>query len=223
VLTPYELFGVLARWWSHGGAMLAPASSPQWVRGLVEEQGSEFVPTIGEPNQVLRAAASPSACLATDGEGGFVWPYFFGAFDAMYTLVKLLELRALAGEPLSKATARLPQAAYLTATEFVPWEAKGRVMRTLLEDHRDSNVDLVDGIKVLVDDGFVLVRPDPDEPACHIVASVSSAARARDLLDEYSRRVREARGGEGAPVATEIIGSASTSSHEVTVERSIDG
>jgi mannose-1-phosphate guanylyltransferase/phosphomannomutase len=223
VLTPYELFGVLARWWSHGGAMLAPASSPQWVRGLVEEQGSEFVPTIGEPNQVLRAAASPSACLATDGEGGFVWPYFFGAFDAMYTLVKLLELRALAGEPLSKATARLPQAAYLTATEFVPWESKGRVMRTLLEDHRDSNVDLVDGIKVLVDDGFVLVRPDPDEPACHIVASVSSAARARDLLDEYSRRVREARGGEGAPVATEIIGSASTSSHEVTVERSIDG
>ena len=131
--------------------------------------------------------------------------------------------QALAGEPLSKATARLPQAAYLTATEFVPWEAKGRVMRTLLEDHRDSNVDLVDGIKVLVDDGFVLVRPDPDEPACHIVASVSSAARARDLLDEYSRRVREARGGEGAPVATEIIGSASTSSHEVAVERSIDG
>jgi hypothetical protein len=55
----------------------------------------------------------------------------------------------------------------------------------------------------------VLVRPDPDEPACHIVASVTSETRARDLLDEYSRRVREARGGEGAPGATEIIGSAS--------------
>jgi mannose-1-phosphate guanylyltransferase/phosphomannomutase len=208
VLTPYELFGLLARWWSHRGAILAPASSPQWVRGLVEEQGSSFVATIGEPNQVLRAAASPSACLGTDGEGGFVWPYFFGAFDAMYTLVKLLELRAVAGEPISAAVARLPHAAYLHATEFVPWEAKGRVMRTLLEDHRDSNVDLVDGIKVFVDDGFVLVRPDPDEPACHIVASVTSEPRARSLLEEYSRRVREARGGEGTPGATEVIGSA---------------
>ena len=194
--------------------MLAPASSPQWVRGLVEEQGSEFVPTNGEPNQVLRAAASPSACLATDGEGGFVWPYFFGAFDAMYTLVKLLELRAGAGEPISEATARLPQAAYLTAKEFVPWEAKGRVMRTLLEDHRDSNVYLVDGIKVYVDDGFVLVRPDPDEPACHIVASVGDELRARALIDEYRQRVCDARGGEGAPGASEVIGSASAVSEK---------
>jgi mannose-1-phosphate guanylyltransferase / phosphomannomutase len=81
-------------------------------------------------------------------------------------------------------------------------------MRTLLEEHRDQDVDLVDGIKVFVDDGFVLVRPDPDEPACHIVASVGDEARGRALLEEYSRRVRDACGddaggatlvGEAAP------------------------
>jgi len=210
VLTAYQLFGVLARWWTHRGVMLAPASSPHWVRSLVEEQGSSFVATIGEPNQVLRAATAPDACLATDGEGGFVWPNFLGAFDGMYTLIKLLELRAVDGELLSVAIARLPHATHLTATEFVPWEAKGRVMRALLEDHREQAVDLVDGIKVFVDDGFVLVRPDPDEPACHIVASVGDEARARSLVEEYSRRVREARGGEGAPVTTEVTGSAVT-------------
>jgi mannose-1-phosphate guanylyltransferase/phosphomannomutase len=206
VLTAYELFGLLARWWSRRGVMLAPASAPQWVRGLVEAQGSDFVTTIGEPNQVLRAAASPGACLATDGDGGFVWPYFFGAFDGMYTLVKLLELRAVVGEPLSAATARLPRAAYLSTTEVVPWEAKGRVMRTLLEEHRDYTVDLVDGIKVFVDDGFVLVRPDPDEPACHIVASVGDELRGRRLLDEYSRRVRDARGDGDTTVGTVTTG-----------------
>jgi len=207
VLTGYELFGLLVRWWSHRGVMLAPASSPQWVRGLVEEQDSSFVTTSGEPNQVLLAAASPDACLATDGEGGLIWPYFFGAFDGMYTLVKLLELRAVAGEPISAATARLPRAAYLTATEFVPWEAKGRVMRTLLEEHRDHDVDLVDGIKVFVDDGFVLIRPDPDEPACHIVASVGDEARGRAQLEEYSRRVRDARGDDAAGGAS-LVGEA---------------
>ena len=209
VLSHYELFGLLARWWSHRGIMLAPASTPQWVSALAAERGSSLVATIGEPNQVLRAAATPDACLATDGEGGFIWPYYFGAFDGMYTLVKLLELRALAGEPLSAARARLPHAAYLTTTEFVPWDAKGRVMRVLLEEHRDRAVDLVDGIKVFLDDGFVLVRPDPDQPACHIVASVSDEDQGRRLLDEYTQRVREARGGDGAPVVAVVSDPAS--------------
>jgi mannose-1-phosphate guanylyltransferase/phosphomannomutase len=79
-------------------------------------------------------------------------------------------------------------------------------MRTLLEEHRDHEVDLVDGIKVFVDDGFVLVRPDPDEPACHIVASVGDEARGHALLDDYRRRVREARGDAGSPADTSLVG-----------------
>ena len=206
---PYDLFALLARWWCHPGVMLAPASAPQWVGTVVGECGATLLTTLGEPAQVLRASAIPDACLATDGEGGFIWPYFFNAFDAMYTLIKLLELRAHAGEPVSAARSRLPRAAYLTATEFVPWDAKGRVMRVLLEEHRDRQVDLVDGIKVFVDGGFVLVRPDPDEPACHIIASVPDESAGRRLLEEYVARVREARDGDvpaaaaGAPPVRE--------------------
>ena len=48
------------------------------------------------------------------------------------------------------------------------------MMRILLDRHRTDSVDLVDGIKVYVDGGFVLVRPDPDEPAYHVVASVET-------------------------------------------------
>ena len=142
--------------------------------------------------------------IASDGEGGFAWPGHLGAFDAMYTLVKLLELRARIGVPLSQARAELPQVAYITATEFCPWEAKGRVMRILLDRHRTDSVDLVDGIKVYVDDGFVLVRPDPDEPAYHVIASVADPERGRQLVDEYLVEVREAEGTNGVhPVVEE--------------------
>jgi mannose-1-phosphate guanylyltransferase/phosphomannomutase len=196
-LSPYELFAILARWWCRPGLMLAPSSSPQWVSQVVAECGAGLLTTMGEPAQVLRASAAPDVCLATDGDGGLIWPYFFNAFDAMHTLVKLLELCTHAAESLSSARSRLPRAAYLTATEFVPWDAKGRVMRVLLEEHRDQPVDLVDGIKVFVDDGFVLVRPDPDQPACHIVASMADEGAGRRLLDEYAQRVRDARGGDG--------------------------
>src|SRR5207244_10933935 len=107
------------------------------------------------------------------------------------------------GMPLSEARRALPSSAYVTATEFCPWEAKGRVMRVLLDTHREEAVDLVDGIKVFVNDGFVLVRPDPDEPAYHIVASVADEEQGRNLVSEYARQVREAQQGNGLHPAVE--------------------
>jgi mannose-1-phosphate guanylyltransferase/phosphomannomutase len=207
VLSPHQTFGILASWWLkvRPGIVLAPAATPVWVDGLVRQAGGTFTATPGEPAAVLRASAVPGTCLATDGEGGFVWPYYFAAFDAMYTLVKLLELRATTGVPLSEARQQLPVSAYVTATEFCPWEAKGRVMRMLLDSHRDRALDLVDGIKVFVDTGFVLVRPDPDEPAYHIVASVADEAEGRRLVSEYARLVREAQEVDGtAPVGSDV-------------------
>jgi mannose-1-phosphate guanylyltransferase/phosphomannomutase len=210
VLTSHQTFGILISWWlrSRPGIVLAPASTPEWIATLVRDTGGTLTATPGEPAAVLRASAVPGTCLASDGDGGFVWPYYFGAYDAMYTLVKLLELRATLGIPLSEARASLATSAYVTATEFCPWEAKGRVMRVLLDRHRDHSVDLVDGIKVFVDDGFVLVRPDPDEPAYHIVASVADEAHGQSLVSEYARLVREAQETNGlhpggvAPLAT---------------------
>jgi mannose-1-phosphate guanylyltransferase / phosphomannomutase len=206
VLTPHEGFGLLASWWlqSSPGTVLAPAATPMWISELVSRGGGTFTATPGEPASVLRASANPGTVLASDGDGGFVWPGHLGAFDAMYTLVKLLELRATVGIPLSEARAGLPHLAYVTATEFCPWEVKGRVMRILLDKHRTDSVDLVDGIKVYVDDGFVLVRPDPDEPAYHVVASVADPERGRQLVEEYLAQVREAEGSNGR-VAVEAV------------------
>ncbi|MGA7989363.1 MAG: sugar phosphate nucleotidyltransferase [Candidatus Dormiibacterota bacterium] len=199
VMDVHESFGILASWWlrSGTGAVLAPAATPMWISEMVSQGGGTFNATPGDPASVLRASANSGTILASDGDGGFVWPGHLGAFDAMYTLVKLLELRAIVDIPLSEARAALPHLAYVTATEFCPWEVKGRVMRILLDRHRTDSVDLVDGIKVYVDDGFVLVRPDPDEPAYHIVASVADPERGRELVEEYLAEVREAEGTNG--------------------------
>ncbi len=197
VLTPYETFGVLVTWGTGAaGTVVAPATTPQWIAGLVSDCGGSFTATPGESPSVLRAASVPGTSLAADGEGGFIWPSFFGAYDAMFTLAKLLELRALHQTPLSQVRRALPISTYITAVEFCPWEVKGRVMRRLVEDHHGRPLDLVDGLKVFVEGGFVLVRPDPDEPAYHVVASVENELLGRRLVGEYVERVRGAMGDQ---------------------------
>ena len=110
VMGPYETFGVLTSWYlrARTGVVVAPATTPEWFNGLVRAAGGTFSAAPAEPTSVLRAAALPGTCLASDGDGGFVWPYYLTAFDAMFTLVKLLELRAMTGVPLSEARAALP-------------------------------------------------------------------------------------------------------------------
>ena len=215
VLTPHECLGVArvvvgavqSRYRARSGGDADVDQRPG------AQGGGTFSATPGDPASVLRASTMSGTSIASDGEGGFAWPGHLGAFDAMYTLVKLLELRARIGVPLSEARAALPQLAYVTATEFCPREVKGRVMRILLDRHRTDSVDLVDGIKVYVDGGFVLVRPDPDEPAYHVVASVADPERGRELVDEYLAQVREAEGTNGVHPALEAVAGAVVVTH----------
>ena len=198
-LDPAEGVGVIGVYalGERRGEIIAPATAPAWLGPLVERHGGALRAVRSDPSSMLRAAVNEGTVLTSDCQGGFAWPHH-GAFDAMLTLVKLLELRARSGRTLSSVTAEVPRWSHLEVEEFCPWESKGRVMRVLLERHRDASVDLADGIKVLVEGGYVLMLPDPDRPCYHVVASVENEATARALLEEYAQRVRAAQAATSA-------------------------
>ncbi len=76
-------------------------------------------------------------------------------------------------------------------TVVTPWEQKGLVMRTLVELSKDRRLELIDGVKVIHDEGWVLALPDPEEPITHIYAEGTDQGAARRLAQEYVRRIRQ--------------------------------
>ena len=201
LLDHHEALGVIAllALKAKPGVLLAPATVPQTIAALVRQvPGSHFVPGKTEPSSLLRAAQQHQARLASDANGGYVFPDHLLGFDAIFTLVKLLELLAKDGRAVSAVRKEVPRAAYEHRLETVPWDAKGRVMRTMVEMHRDAPVDLADGIKVFVDGGWVLVLPDPDMPRYHIIVSMEDSDKARALADRYSAMVKTAVGDTGS-------------------------
>ena len=140
----------------------------------------------------LMAAASESGVgFAASGDGGYILPGFLPAYDAGAALVKLLELLALEDTTLSAVRESLPRAHLAHETVVTPWEQKGLVMRTLVELSKDRRLELIDGVKVLHDDGWVLALPDPEEPVTHIWAEGPDGASAKSLAQEYVRRIRQ--------------------------------
>jgi len=106
--------------------------------------------------------------------------------------VLLLELLARTGTTLSTVREGLPRVHLAHETVVTPWERKGLVMRTLVELSKDRQLELIDGVKVLHDNGWVLALPDPDEPVTHIWAEAGDQQAARQLAQEYVRRIRQA-------------------------------
>lgn len=140
---------------------------------------------------LMDAASEEGVGFAASLDGGYILPGFLPAFDAAASLVKLLELLVLTGARLSEVVDELPTPHQAIESIVTPWEQKGTVMRSLVELTKDRPIDLVDGVKVQHDDGWVLALPDPEEPVTRVWAEASSDAGARRLAQEYARRIRQ--------------------------------
>ena len=199
-------FAVLAQLALAGkpGTVLGPATTSLAFSMIAEQLHSRFVPTKITPGAVLRAAQHAETVLASDGYGGYCWPDFAVAFDAIFTAVRVLELLAQTGAVLGALRTRIPNVSHRHAVEFCPWDVKGRVMRTVMERHLKDRVDLTDGVKIFVEGGWVLVVPDADKPEYHIIASVQDPVQARTLVEEYSALVRSVV-TEVAPQADAVV------------------
>ena len=123
--------------------------------------------------------------------GGYVFPDFLPAYDAVTSLCKLLELLAPVQRPLSELVADLPASTLVHRHLPCPWALKGTVMRQLTERFRDQDVDLMDGIKVFEERGWAQILPDPDEPLVHVYAEGRTEEESEQLEAEFRALVEE--------------------------------
>ena len=136
-------------------------------------------------------SAEPGVGFGANRSGGVILPGFLPAFDAAGGLLKMLDLLAARGAQLSEIRTAAPVAHLLHEEVVTPWEQKGTVMRSLVEQTQGRDVDLIDGVKVHHAAGWVLVLPDPEEPVTHLWVEGDNLAEAKTLVQEYARRIRQ--------------------------------
>ena len=167
-----------------------PVAVSRVAERLVEQAGGSIVWTKLSASDLMDKSTDARVTFAASQDGGYILPAFLPAYDATSTLVNLLGLVAR-DRRLSELVHGLPRVHVAHETVVTPWEQKGLVMRTLIERNNDRPLVLVDGVKILHDDGWALVLPDPDEPVTHIWAEAASEGAAKALCQEYARRMRQ--------------------------------
>jgi mannose-1-phosphate guanylyltransferase/phosphomannomutase len=179
----------------HRGKVAVPVNATSQVERLIGDT-LEVVRTPTSLQELTKAAAGDGFVFAGATGGGYVFPDFLPAYDAIASLCKLLELLAPVERPFSELVRELPEPTLVHTQLQCPWGLKGTVMRVLNERYTDAQVDLRDGIKVYDDRGWVQVVPDPDEPLIHVYAEGETEDSSHELEHDLHEVLSELIGRE---------------------------
>jgi mannose-1-phosphate guanylyltransferase/phosphomannomutase len=183
------------------------AAFPVTVTSKVDDLAGDSLEIVRTPNSLsdlTSAAAGPGVVFAGSVGGGYVFPEFLPAYDAVASLAKLLELLAPIDQPLSELIAELPEPTLIHRRIACPWARKGLVMRVLNERLASRDVDLTDGIKLTDERGWWQVLPDPDEPLIHLYAEGATVEASEELEREVRDLVEEIMQGDGVIPRTSV-------------------
>ena len=123
------------------GAIAVPITATSQVEEVVGDR-FEVVRTQASLAGLTQAATAEGIVFAGAPGGGYVFPGFLPAYDAIASLCKLLELLASVEQPMSQLVSQLPRPTLIHRQVQCPWALKGTVMRVLNERYADGDVDV---------------------------------------------------------------------------------
>jgi mannose-1-phosphate guanylyltransferase / phosphomannomutase len=171
----------------HPQSVVLPINLSRRYQRLIEEgAGNVEMSRTGLSNVAIRAAGI-GADLASLADGRYIFPAFLPAPDCFMTLASALQ--AFRETPLSGVRQKFGDTFDHVKREQIecPWSAKGRVMRGLAEKFGgDPDAILAEGVLRNVEDGWVLMLPDPDSPMFYVYAeSEGDDGSPEQIMEEY--------------------------------------
>lgn len=171
---------------SGGSAVAVPVTAPGVIEKLAGQYNGRVVRTKASTQFFMEQVLSDEICSLQGPLSQFSLN-----FDALAALARVIEFICQEGKGLAEIVDSIPE--FHTSQKKIdcPWEAKGRVIRKLIEDHTDRPLELLEGVKVYLDNGWALVLPDAEEPVCRVFSEGFSQEIADSLTDMYADKIKE--------------------------------
>lgn len=166
--------------------VIVSVTAPSVIEQLAEKYGGKVIKTKSSPKAVMERMLSFN--LMKDDEGMML---FLLNFDAIASLIKIIEFVVLEGTSLTKIFNSLP-AYYVSKKKiFCPWELKGKVMRKLIMSQKNDNLELMDGVKFKFNNGWVLVSADSNLPLCRVYSEGIDMKSAEENSGIYLEKIKK--------------------------------
>ncbi|GBF09796.1 phospho-sugar mutase [Aeropyrum pernix] len=166
-------------------------SSSIVVEDYLRPRGIEVVWTpVGAPI-IARAILSQGGIAAFEENGGYMHPPHQYVRDGGMKAALLLAMLRATGESLSSLLDRLPS--YYPIKTKIPASREEALcaVEAVKQEFQGERMVTIDGVKVIGEGYWVLVRPSGTEPVVRIMLEARSEEEARALFERVLRAVKE--------------------------------
>jgi phosphomannomutase len=139
-----------------------------------------FRTKVGEANvaEGMRAHGAP---IGGEGNGGVIWPTVNFARDSLVGMALVLHQLAASGSRVSALAAAYDRFHVVKLQRHCPAEQARAILRHAREAWVDRPIDLTDGVKVRLEDGWFILRGSNTEPIVRVIAEGPTEGRAREI------------------------------------------
>jgi phosphomannomutase/phosphoglucomutase len=180
-----------------GSVLVTPVSSGKLIEDIVEQSGAKIDWTVVGSVAVSHRLAEISGDLGGEENGGVFYPPHQPVRDGAMTAAQIVEILALEGKTLSQLVSELPVYFSTKVKITVPSDKKDIILQELLNLTKDMERITMDGVKILYDEGWILIRPSGTESLYRSFAEGKTQEVADklckagvDLINEAIERVK---------------------------------
>lgn len=106
-------------------------------------------------------------------------------FDAIAGLIYIVEYMCANNTTMTELLAEIPEIFMIKKSIHCPWELKGTIMKRIINEQDLRKIELLDGIKLYSNQGWVFLLPDADKPVFKIISEGNSMQDSEALCDKY--------------------------------------
>ncbi len=180
----YALMALIMLKSSASRTAAVPVTAPGIIERLAQRYDGRVVRTKADGRSIMETVIEEKIFL-----GQRALPGFQPVSDGLLSFAKILELMAIEGKGLAYFIAEVPDCHMVRKDIYCPWDSKGKVMRSLIQEANTAQLELIDGVKIKHKDGWALILPDSEKPVFHLYSEGLSQETAEELGKIYSNKI----------------------------------
>ncbi|MBI5680351.1 MAG: phosphoglucosamine mutase [Methanobacterium sp.] len=168
---------------NNGGLIVTTVATSSAIYDIANEHDGEVIATKVGDLIVARELKDKNGLFGGEENGGLIFPDFVYGRDAALSTAKIIEIMAKEGKPLSELIAKLPVYYSEKMKIECPDDLKQEIMAKIADETREFEVDTTDGVKIIKDKGWTIIRPSGTEPIFRCFAEAKTKEEAKNMAE----------------------------------------